>query len=430
MDVTIIHGDCLEKLKELPDNSIDFMVTDPPYGIGLFGKDWDKAVPTVKVWKECLRVLKPGAFAFVMSIPRQDCLSRMMVNLSDAGFNTAFTSIYHAFASGVPKIIPFTKIAVKKCWREGDSTYIETVRQFADYLKSQRAKKGFSKRQVDKEICGNSGMYSFYEGRTVSKRISYHLPDVERYQKLKKLLSLDDRYDSLIAAGEKGLGYIKKSNKNYGFRSKRGNDAAEQDEISKMLSGVYSGFQPKPAVEVIIVCQKPLKHSSYIDHAIDWAEQVRTGGYANIAMGSVWLEDGKIPGLKQDRFPANLLVSDHILDTIDSKEPFSNYFDLDAWFEERIKKLPEHIRETFPFLITPKPCYNKKEVVNNTHPTVKSIALMSYLITLCSREGDVGLDPYLGSGTTAVASRLLNRKCIGIEINEEFVKIAESRTSV
>jgi site-specific DNA-methyltransferase (adenine-specific) len=100
MQISIIYGDCLEKLKELTDNSIDFMVTDPPYGISFLGKDWDRAVPSVEVWKECLRVLKPGSFAFVMSLPRQDCLARMILNLADAGFNTNFTSIYHAFASG------------------------------------------------------------------------------------------------------------------------------------------------------------------------------------------------------------------------------------------------------------------------------------------------------------------------------------------
>ena len=53
-------GDCLEKLKELEDNSIDSIVTDPPYGISFMGKKWDYDVPKVEVWKECLRVLKPG----------------------------------------------------------------------------------------------------------------------------------------------------------------------------------------------------------------------------------------------------------------------------------------------------------------------------------------------------------------------------------
>ena len=58
----IIHGDCLEKLKELEDNSIDSIVTDPPYELGFMGKSWDSTgiANNVDMWKECLRVLKPG----------------------------------------------------------------------------------------------------------------------------------------------------------------------------------------------------------------------------------------------------------------------------------------------------------------------------------------------------------------------------------
>jgi predicted methyltransferase len=57
---TIIHGDCLDGLKKLPSDSVDCVVTDPPYGYSFMGKDWDRAVPSVEVWQECLRVLKPG----------------------------------------------------------------------------------------------------------------------------------------------------------------------------------------------------------------------------------------------------------------------------------------------------------------------------------------------------------------------------------
>ena len=63
----------------------------------------------------------------------------------------------------------------------------------------------------------------------------------------------------------------------------------------------------------------------------------------------------------------------------------------------------------------------------NNHPTVKPIKLMSYLITLGSREGDTILDPFVGSGTTCVAAKQLKRKYIGIEKNKEYIKIAEAR---
>ncbi len=65
--------------------------------------------------------------------------------------------------------------------------------------------------------------------------------------------------------------------------------------------------------------------------------------------------------------------------------------------------------------------------MKNNHPTVKAIALMSWLIKLVSKENDIVLDPFLGSGTTAVACINLKRNFIGIELSEEYCKIAEAR---
>ncbi|GAI43101.1 unnamed protein product, partial [marine sediment metagenome] len=129
---------------ELPDDSIDQMVTDPPYAIGFMNKSWDKfqkkkstasqvvswMSPTMKkdtrgmmefftpIWREALRVLKPGAFAFVMCIPRQDCLARMIISLEDAGFNVGFSPILHAFASGFPKAQNIGKAVDKRLGAE------------------------------------------------------------------------------------------------------------------------------------------------------------------------------------------------------------------------------------------------------------------------------------------------------------------------
>ena len=94
------NNDCLAVLSQMPSNMVDLTCTDPPYqcGYSFMGKDWDKAVPSVEIWKEVLRVMKPGAFCFVMRAPRQDVLSQMIVRLGQAGFNTGFTSIYWTYA--------------------------------------------------------------------------------------------------------------------------------------------------------------------------------------------------------------------------------------------------------------------------------------------------------------------------------------------
>ena len=69
----------------------------------------------------------------------------------------------------------------------------------------------------------------------------------------------------------------------------------------------------------------------------------------------------------------------------------------------------------------------KERGKDNNHPTVKPLHLISWLIRLVSKEGDTVLDPFMGSGTTGVACKQLNRNFIGIELNEEYKTIAEKR---
>ena len=196
------------------------------------------------------------------------------------------------------------------------------------------------------------------------------------------------------------------------------------------------------------------------------------------------------------RFPANIIVSDNALDIgkvtisrggdlshgkpkfgIDSWKSriivggsgfgdsgdLSRYFDLDFWFENKLKELPEEQQKIFPFLYVPKASKSERNkglesleerenpqanyglhspegLINNgrnpenysyktknIHPTAKPIKLMSYLITLTTRENDIVLDPFMGSGTTAISSILLKRRFIGFEREEEYYKIATER---
>ena len=420
----IIHGDCLNELKKLDNDSVDLIVTDPPYGYSFMGKDWDKAVVSTETWAECLRVLKPGAFAFVMSAPRQDVLGKMISNLTDAGFKTDFTSIYWTYATGFPKAMNIGKASQAKLTRGGASPkHLRQERQGDDYKPT--------------------GQKEYRKGRAFEQ--------VEN----------DNRKTELT------------------------------EPQAKALDGSYAGFQPKPAVEVILVAMKPLSEKTYVDQAM-------TNG-----KGVTWLDDCRVPTSeltprtnKKDRsaegyeggwkpailephtagrFPANLLVSDDVLnDGVERKSgdlkpghkrgtginfggggtirgtyggdsgSYSRYFDLDAW------------AKTFPFLIVPKASKREKnegcekleekqaiygqktdstfdglsnscKPVKNHHPTVKPLKLMSYLVTLGSREGDTVLDPFLGSGTTALAAKNLNRKWVGIEREAEYIEIAKAR---
>jgi site-specific DNA-methyltransferase (adenine-specific) len=402
---TICVGDSLKVLKRVANNSIDLICSDPPYGIKFMGKKWDKAVPSVDIWKECLRVLKPGAFAFIMCSPRQDCLARMLMNLEKAGFVMGFTSIYWTYATGFPK-------------------------------------------------AGN-----------VSKMIDKRL---------------GVKPNKIIPAS--GVGFMNTNDDGYHTTKNRHIMPNATTPQAKLLNGSYVGFQPKPAVEVIIVAMKPLSEKTYIDQVmkngkgVSWFDDCRIpatnrphriatgdrgkGSSVNIDVGSGFAVGATDLG----RFPANLLVSDDALNDgtfrrgdwyrgknrdpdskcwygsikADAKDSFradkggsySRYFDLDAWWAERISDLPEGAQKTFPYLAVAKPGKSEKThngTIENKHPTVKPLKLMSYLVTLGSRPGDIVLDPFCGSGTTCVAAKTLKRKYIGIDQDKQWVEVSRQR---
>jgi len=440
---TVFCMDCLEGIKQLKDNLVDLMVSDPPYGLSFMGKDWDKAVPSVDIWKECLRVMKPGAFAFILCTPRQDCLSEMIRRLGEAGFKTGFTSIYWAYATGFPKAMNIGKAIDKKLGKE-------------------------------REVIGKRN------------------PNLDGSIRKKKRMPQPNDWETVVNAGLVDV-------------------TVPSSEQAKHLDGCYAGFQPKPAVEVVLVVMKPLAEKTYVGQALangkgvswlddcripykseddykatEWGNQIDFSKNKKSMMNISNWKNGFV-SLRKDvksspsgRFPGNLLVSDNILDDgtnhksgsmkgiinntksqqlsglnpiprecSSSEGGFSRFFDLDTWAKKNNVK-------TFPFLITPKaskgeknlgceglpvgeppdsarskPAEGRKSALGspraNSHPTCKPLKLINYLITLGSREGDTVLDPFTGSGTTGVAAYQSNRNFIGYEISEDYHRIAEAR---
>lgn len=100
MTYTLHHADCLDALRTMPDNSVDSVVTDPPYGLSFMGKKWDYDVPTTEIWAECLRVLKPGGHLLAFAGTRTQ--HRMAVRIEDAGFEIR-DMIAWVYSTGFPK---------------------------------------------------------------------------------------------------------------------------------------------------------------------------------------------------------------------------------------------------------------------------------------------------------------------------------------
>ena len=99
-------GDCLDVLATLPDNSVDSIVTDPPYGLSFMGKKWDYDVPSVAIWEQCLRVLKPGGHLLAFAGTRTQ--HRMACRIEDAGFEIR-DMIAWVYGSGFPKSLDVSK---------------------------------------------------------------------------------------------------------------------------------------------------------------------------------------------------------------------------------------------------------------------------------------------------------------------------------
>lgn len=98
--MTVLNLDCRHGLAMLPDNSVSAIVTDPPYGLNFMGKKWDYDVPSVEIWAECLRVLKPGGYLLAFAGTRTQ--HRMAVRIEDAGFEIR-DMIAWVYGSGYPK---------------------------------------------------------------------------------------------------------------------------------------------------------------------------------------------------------------------------------------------------------------------------------------------------------------------------------------
>lgn len=140
LKVTLHHGDCLEVMRTLPDNSVDSIVTDPPYGLSFMGKKWDYDVPSVDVWREALRVLKPGGHLLAFAGTRTQ--HRMAVRIEDAGFEIR-DMIAWVYGSGFPKSLDVSKAIDKAAGvvREvvgleqnfGASTIADGKNSFGDY---------------------------------------------------------------------------------------------------------------------------------------------------------------------------------------------------------------------------------------------------------------------------------------------------------
>lgn len=156
-------GDSAEELLKIKDNSVDMLCSDPPYGYSFMNKGWDKVLPDTQIWRECYRVLKPGAFITIMAAPRTDVLWRISRDLEEAGFDLSFSNIEWVYHSGFPKASDVSKMIDKRGDEELSKKY-------------EGSKAGFQPKPAREIII--VGMKPFEEGSYIDKVLNFEaLPD-------------------------------------------------------------------------------------------------------------------------------------------------------------------------------------------------------------------------------------------------------------
>ena len=398
----IYHGDSLEVLKSFPDNSIDSVVTDPPYGLAFMGKKWDYDVPAVELWKEVLRVLKPGGHALIACGTRTQ--HRMAVNIEDAGFEIRDV-ISWVYGSGFPKSLNIGK-AIDKI-QGNERVHLGVINKLQSYgLESNNCYGGDIDRKGKMEITRGT---SEYEGWGTALK-----PAVEFFTLVRKPISEKNIAENVLKWGTGGI--------NIDESRVSGKLEGDPNRFRKTNGGSFNKFSyAEPVVRNEGRFPANLIHDGSDEVVRAFPETSAPGGYPKGTFEKDSNCYGKYNGITRDeRF------------TFDNEGSAARFFYCaKASPSERNEGLwqieKKENQGTYKFRTDGSLDGNGAAARSNVHPTVKPLALMQYLIRLITPPDGVVLDCFAGSGTTGVAAVKERKKYILIEREEEYIKIIEAR---
>jgi DNA modification methylase len=342
----IYNMDCLDKLKGLEENSLDSIVTDPPYGLSFMGKKWDYDVPSQEIWEECLRVLKPGGY--LLSFAGSRTYHRMAVRIEDAGFEIK-NMIAWVYGSGFPKSHNIEKSLRKSGHEDEANKYKGWGSQLKPAIEPiVMAQKPLSEKTIASNVlkwgCGG--------------------------------INIDG---SRVLISEKDFEINnKKSSKNFIGTKPFGNS----DKKGSALTPNSLGRFPANIIH-------------------DGSDEV-LAGFPDTKSGSLTSGqqiNGGFKGAKNCYGTAE-------------KGGDNNY--------------SSNQGSAARFFYCAKASKSDRGV-GNTHVTVKPTKLMQYLVKLVTPTNGTCLDPFMGSGSTGKAAKLEGFNFVGIEREEEYFNIAKAR---
>ena len=361
----ILQGDNREQLAQLPDGSVDAIVTDPPYGLSFMGKRWDYDVPSVELWQQCLRVLKPGGHLLAFFGSRT--YHRGVVAIEDAGFEVRDT-IAWLYGSGFPK--------------------------------SHNIQKAISKKQGEE-------MAAAWEGWGTALKPAMEPVCVAR-KPVKGPISANVLEHGTGAINIDGCRVGTDTIKTHGKR----NGKNGVYELGHYLSppewegGTHQGRWPANVI-----------HDGS-QEVLDGFPDVKAGKGTTLGRGfQTEYVNGTDPGT---RLPFTNYGDDG------SAARFfycskANRRDRDEGLEQ-LEAPDDTVREQGGAQHT-----KGVRLAKNHHPTVKPTDLMRYLVRLVTPPGGIVLDPFMGSGSTGKAALLEGMRFVGCEWEEEYARIAEGR---
>jgi DNA modification methylase len=373
----IYNIDCLEGLKLLDDNSVDSIVTDPPYELGFMGKKWDSTgiAYNIELWKECLRVLKPGGHLLAFGGTRT--YHRMACAIEEAGFEIR-DQIMWIYGSGFPKSMNIGKTFDKKEYKLNATT--ETL------FNNPNGKRDLTKRSdygyKFQPLSDNAKKWNGWG--TALK------PAHEPIVVARKPLSEKTIVDNVLKWGTGGINIDgcripTDDNLNGGAYAKQGTPRNDGWGMQRGGAGEY--VQPTGRFPANVILDeeagKMLDEQSGI---------LKSGG-----------------GNKANKKP--LARKSQVIPTKDIGE---------IW--------EQNSGGASRFFYCAK-ASKKERGEGNNHPTVKPISLIKYLITLVTPPNGISLDPFEGSGTHAKVCKELGFNYLGFEIESAYCEISDRRVN-